>query len=186
MNVRRFIYRVLKFAMNISTLLMIYKGLMVVTRSEHPIAVVLREGMEPALYNGDLLFLTNYQEDPIRTGEIIVFKLEGKEIPNVSRVIKVHERQNGTSKFLTKGDNNQVDDRGLYPPGQLWLTRKDVVGRAKGYVPYVGMVTILLNDYPKLKYPALVGLYFLIRRLCKYWASFILHFIPLDVDFDLN
>jgi signal peptidase len=36
-------------------------------------------------------------------------------------------------KFLTKGDNNQVDDRGLYAPGQLWLEKKDVIGRARGY-----------------------------------------------------
>lgn len=41
-------------------------------------------------------------------------------------------RANGDLKFLTKGDNNQVDDRGLYAPGQLWLEKKDVVGRAKG------------------------------------------------------
>lgn len=54
-------------------------------------------------------------------------------------------------KFLTKGDNNSVDDRGLYAPGQLWLTKKDVVGRARGFLPYVGMVTILMNEYPKFK-----------------------------------
>lgn len=54
-------------------------------------------------------------------------------------------------KFLTKGDNNSVDDRGLYAPGQLWLTKKDVVGRARGFLPYVGMVTIYMNEYPKLK-----------------------------------
>lgn len=54
-------------------------------------------------------------------------------------------------KFLTKGDNNSVDDRGLYAPGQLWLTKRDVVGRARGFLPYVGMVTILMNEYPKFK-----------------------------------
>lgn len=54
-------------------------------------------------------------------------------------------------KFLTKGDNNSVDDRGLYAPGQLWLTKKDVVGRARGFLPYVGMVTIYMNEYPKFK-----------------------------------
>lgn len=60
----------------------------------------------------------------------------------------------------------QVDDRGLYAPGQFWLTRKDVVGRAKGFVPYIGMVTILMNDYPKLKYSvlAILGLFVLIHR----------------------
>lgn len=41
-------------------------------------------------------------------------------------------RKDGAIKFLTKGDNNSVDDRGLYAPGQLWLQRKDVVGRARG------------------------------------------------------
>jgi len=43
-------------------------------------------------------------------------------------------REDGKVKFLTKGDNNSVDDRGLYAPGQLWLEKKDVVGRARGYV----------------------------------------------------
>jgi len=66
--------------------------------------------------------------------------------------------KNGTVKFLTKGDNNSVDDRGLYAPGQLWLENKDVVGRARGFVPYVGIVTILMNDYPKFKIAVLVGL----------------------------
>jgi signal peptidase len=49
---------------------------------------------------------------------------------------------------LTKGDNNRVDDRGLYAPGQLWLQREDILGRASGTLRYLGMVTIILNDYP--------------------------------------
>ena len=60
-------------------------------------------------------------------------------------------REDGKIKLLTKGDNNEVDDRGLYKPGQLWVEQDHIVGRARGFVPYVGMVTILMNDYPKLK-----------------------------------
>lgn len=60
-------------------------------------------------------------------------------------------RADGTVKFLTKGDNNNVDDRGLYAPGQLWLTKKDIVGRARGFLPYVGIITIFMNEYPKVK-----------------------------------
>ena len=48
--------------------------------------------MEPAFHRGDLLFLTNYQEDPIRVGEIVVFKIEGRDIPIVHRVLKLHEQ----------------------------------------------------------------------------------------------
>lgn len=48
--------------------------------------------MEPAFHRGDLLFLTNFHDDPIRAGEIVVFKVEGRDIPIVHRVIKVHEK----------------------------------------------------------------------------------------------
>ncbi|KAF7987708.1 hypothetical protein HCN44_003571 [Aphidius gifuensis] len=169
MNKRQFLYQMLSFGMIVSSALMIWKGLMVATGSESPIVVVLSGSMEPAFHRGDLLFLTNYQDEPIRVGEIVVFKVEGRDIPIVHRVLKLHEKdstKNSTVKFLTKGDNNSVDDRGLYAPGQLWLTHKDVVGRARGFLPYVGMVTIYMNEYPKLKYAVLaaLGLYVLIHR----------------------
>uniref|UniRef100_A0A8C5D2B9 Signal peptidase complex catalytic subunit SEC11 n=1 Tax=Gouania willdenowi TaxID=441366 RepID=A0A8C5D2B9_GOUWI len=178
MNKRQLYYQVLNFGMIVSSALMIWKGLMVVTGSESPIVVVLSGSMEPAFHRGDLLFLTNRVEDPIRVGEIVVFRIEGREIPIVHRVLKIHEKANGDIKFLTKGDNNAVDDRGLYKQGQHWLEKKDVVGRARGsllltfclfhlrFVPYIGIVTILMNDYPKFKYAVLflLGLFVLVHR----------------------
>ena len=50
--------------------------------------------MEPAFQRGDILFLTNYN-DPIRVGEIVVFKIKDRDIPIVHRVLKVHENNNG-------------------------------------------------------------------------------------------
>uniref|UniRef100_A0A6B2EFU3 Signal peptidase complex catalytic subunit SEC11 n=1 Tax=Phlebotomus kandelakii TaxID=1109342 RepID=A0A6B2EFU3_9DIPT len=166
MDKRQFLYQVLSFGMIVSSALMIWKGLMVVTGSESPIVVVLSGSMEPAFHRGDLLVLTNYREEPVRVGEIVVFKVEGRDIPIVHRVLKLHEKRNGTVKFLTKGDNNSVDDRGLYAPGQLWLTKKDIVGRARGFLPYVGMITIYMNEYPNLKYAILgiLALYVLLHR----------------------
>ena len=49
--------------------------------------------MEPAFFRGDLLFLTNYPEEPIRVGEIVVFKIEGRDIPIVHRVLKSTKSQ---------------------------------------------------------------------------------------------
>lgn len=88
----QFIYQVLSFGMIVSSALMIWKGLMVVTGSESPIVVVLSGSMEPAFHRGDLLFLTNYPEEPVRVGEIVVFKVEGRDIPIVHRVLKLHEK----------------------------------------------------------------------------------------------
>ncbi|GIY37926.1 signal peptidase complex catalytic subunit SEC11A [Caerostris extrusa] len=156
MNKRQLLYQFLNFGMIVSSALMIWKGLMVVTV----------EAWSQPFIRGDLLFLTNHKEDPVRVGDIVVFKVEGRDIPIVHRVLKIHEKNNGTVKILTKGDNNSVDDRGLYAPGQLWLEKKDIVGRARGFVPYVGIVTILMNDYPKFKYAVLgcLGLFVLIHR----------------------
>jgi len=150
--------QILNFGMIILSALMIWKGLMVVTGSESPIVVVLSGSMEKAFYRGDLLFLTKFDWEPIRVGEVVVFKVTGRDIPIVHRVIKVHEDQYGRVKFLTKGDNNEVDDRGLYAHGQLWLAPTDIVGRARFFIPTVGMVTIMMNDYPALKIGLLVAL----------------------------
>ncbi len=55
---------------------------------------IISGSMEPAFQRGDILFLTNY-DDPIRVGEIVVFKVKDREIPIVHRVIKVHEKPDG-------------------------------------------------------------------------------------------
>jgi len=159
MDKRQVYYQFLNFAMIVSSALMVWKGLFVLSGTESPIVVVLSGSMEPAFYRGDLLFLYHDRREPVEAGEIVVFKIEGRDIPIVHRVIKRHENtETGQVKILTKGDNNQVDDRALYNRGQLWIEPKDIVGRAKGMAPYVGMVTIIMNDYPKIKWAVLAVL----------------------------
>jgi signal peptidase I len=156
-NKRQLLFQLLNLAMIVFSALMIWKGLMFVTKSESPVVVVLSGSMEPAFQRGDILFLNNAVHD-VHVGDVVVFKIKDRDIPIVHRILKVHrDVATGAVELLTKGDNNRVDDRGLYAPGQLWLSRDDILGRAVGTLRYVGMVTIALNDYPVLKY-VLVGL----------------------------
>ncbi|KAJ3294542.1 Signal peptidase complex catalytic subunit S11C [Borealophlyctis nickersoniae] len=160
MSIRRLAQQALNLSLILASALMIWKGLAVMTNSESPIVVVLSESMEPAFQRGDLLFLTHGNQ-PINVGEICVFKIQGKEIPIVHRVVELHrDTSTGKQYMLTKGDNNPIDDRGdvIYNEGQLWIHEEHVVGRVKGFLPYVGMITILLNDYPQLKIALLVAL----------------------------
>ena len=105
-------FQILNLAMIVFSALMIWRALMVYTKSESPVVVVLSGSMEPAFQRGDILFLNN-DDRPVEAGEIVVFKIEGREIPIVHRVLNVHEGQklsNGKSeptKYLTKGDNNK-------------------------------------------------------------------------------
>jgi len=165
MRKRMVLQQTINFALIVCSALMIWKSLMIVTGSESPIVVVLSGSMEPSFNRGDLLFLS-LTEQPFRVGDIVVFKLEGRDIPIVHRILKVHEKPNKEVDVLTKGDNNEIDDRGLYPKGQLWLNKKHIIGRANGYLPYIGMVTIIMNDFPSLKYGliALMGIFVLVNR----------------------
>jgi len=51
---------------------------------------------------------------------------------------------------LTKGDNNVLDDVTLYPPGQPFVNREEIVGLVKGYLPCIGWLSIGLQGNPLL------------------------------------
>ncbi|GAA6049829.1 Signal peptidase complex catalytic subunit SEC11 [Rhodotorula toruloides] len=158
LGVRHVLTQALNFAMVLSTALMMWKGLSIVCNTESPVVVVLSESMEPAIQRGDLLFLTMPRTAPLKHGDITVYKVPGSPIPIVHRVIETHDEKNSTEQWiLTKGDNNRVDDVGLYN-GMKYLRRSHIVGKVQAYVPYVGYGTILMNDYPKLKYALLAVL----------------------------
>ncbi|KAG0283036.1 Signal peptidase complex catalytic subunit S11C, partial [Linnemannia gamsii] len=94
---------------------------------------------------------------------ICVFKIPGREIPIVHRIIDRHDSpETGKQQLLTKGDNNIPNDRGLYQElyinkDKMWIEPKEIVGRVQGFLPYLGMFTIYMTDYPLLKYALLSG-----------------------------
>ncbi|KAF7329917.1 Signal peptidase complex catalytic subunit SEC11 [Mycena kentingensis (nom. inval.)] len=160
---RHVLLQALNFASVIASGLMIWKGLGLVTNSESPIVVVLSGSMEPAFYRGDLLFLTNPASERYHNGDITVYKIPGADIPIVHRVLETHDAKSRGSysplnqRLLTKGDNNEVNDIELYR-GLDYLERKHIVGKVRGFLPYIGYVTIAMNDFPQLKYALLGGL----------------------------
>ncbi|KAF9232637.1 hypothetical protein BU15DRAFT_54803 [Melanogaster broomeanus] len=172
---RHLLLQILNFASVIASGLMLWKGLGLFFNTESPIVVVLSGSMEPAFYRGDLLFLSNPPNERYHTGDITVYKIPGAEIPIVHRVLETHDIlvSNATAKsrkdpfakylpgpnqlLLTKGDNNHVDDIELYQ-GLDFLERRHIIGKVRGFLPYIGYVTIAMNDFPQLKYAALGGL----------------------------
>eukprot|EP00392_Amoebophrya_sp_AT5.2_P014638 g14799.t1 len=155
---RAFLIQLLNLACIIFTALMLWRGLALMTGSEGPVVVVLSGSMEPGFYRGDILVLNMWREERFMVGP--------------AGIVNAHkERDSGAHAILTKGDNNQVDDRGLYLSKQNFISKKEVMGRAFGYLPYVGMITILLNDYPWLKYLMIgsMGFFVMIGRESKGW-----------------
>ncbi|KAH3678454.1 hypothetical protein WICMUC_001471 [Wickerhamomyces mucosus] len=134
---------------------MFWKLLSVVSNSSSPIVVVLSGSMEPAFQRGDILFLWNrFRQNKV--GDVVVYEIVGKQIPIVHRVLREHHSLI-KQLLLTKGDNNPVDDLGLYNYNQLYLNKdEDLLGTVFGYFPFLGYITILITENQYFKY-ALLG-----------------------------
>eukprot|EP00889_Picochlorum_renovo_P002828 jgi/Picre1/29858/NNA_005240.t1 len=85
---RQMVQQAISLAMIITSALMIWKGLIVITKSESPIVVVLSGSMEPGFARGDILFL-NQPRGAVHTGDIVVYNTNHRDIPIVHRIIKV-------------------------------------------------------------------------------------------------
>ena len=156
MKPRQWVRQFLTLGIVLASALMMWKSMMLVVNSESPIVVVLSGSMEPGYYRSDMLVLT-LLSDPITPGDISVFKQDGRAIPIVHRIMKVHEANNATGELYirTKGDNNEQDDRVLYEDGRLWIHNQNIMGRSKFYLPFVGRLTILVSENPWMKYMVL-------------------------------
>ncbi|OIR58715.1 MAG: signal peptidase I [Amphiamblys sp. WSBS2006] len=116
-----------------------------------PFVVVLSESMEPGFRRGDILFIT-MMSDPIECGDIVVFDTQKKQIPIVHRVMNVHAaKKTGKLFFLTKGDNNKGHDRPLYGGKKMWLHGENIQAKVKGYIPFLGNISLIIKEYPAVK-----------------------------------
>jgi signal peptidase len=154
LDIRKVLKPVINLGLVISTALFIYNTLKIITNTEGPITVVLSDSMAPGFWRGDILFLY-HSSRPVSVGEIIVYKIPGKEIPIVHRVLQIHQSAQGDGLILTKGDNNPGDDRPIFydaDPTLHYLTEEHIIGRVYGIIPYVGYVTIIMSEYPIVKF----------------------------------
>lgn len=137
---------------------MFWEGLCLVGNTHSPIVVVLSGSMEPAFQRGDILFLWNRNKYS-KVGDIVVYEVEGKQIPIVHRVLREHHSvKNDKQLLLTKGDNNGGNDIALYAKKNIYLNKeKDIVGTVKGYFPQLGYVTIWVSENKYAKF-GLLGL----------------------------
>ncbi|KAJ7820108.1 signal peptidase I [Mycena olivaceomarginata] len=150
-RVRRVLLQAQAIALSLASTFMIYTALGLLTNCKSPIVVVLSGSMEPGIYRGDLLFLSNNMPQNYVTGDITVYQVTGEAITIVHRVVETHNGPGASSHlFLTKGDNNDIGDVSLYQ-GLERLERKHVIGRVRGIIPLVGYVSIFFNELPRLR-----------------------------------
>lgn len=100
-----------------------------------PLAV-RSESMEPTIKKGDLIFVkrntSTFEEDDIITFHAVI---EGEKTLNTHRITEVVEATGQIEEnYVTKGDNNPVDD-------EVLVMKSEVIGKYNGFkLPVLGYV----------------------------------------------
>lgn len=98
--------------------------------------VIVSESMEPTIMTEDAIFITNTSKEDLEVGDIISFRT-GDYI-NTHRIVRIEER-NGEEVYITKGDNNQKEDRG-------YVEFKNVEGKYLFRIPGFGRIIEILKS----------------------------------------
>lgn len=98
--------------------------------------VIATESMTGTLNKGDIVFYKQYQGEEITEKEIIIFEENGVLV--VHTVVEKVDID-GEIRYYTKGDFNLDRDPG-------YRTSEDIVGKTTIKVPYIGYITLWLNE----------------------------------------
>jgi signal peptidase len=107
--------------------------------------VVVSGSMEPVLHKGDIIFV-DYNVNNIQIGDIIVYygTWPGKPLNIVHRVIKVNQEPNGTTTYITKGDNNPDRDPVIIYPTDL-RCKVITINKNPIIIPKIGYISLLFQ-----------------------------------------
>eukprot|EP00664_Eupelagonemidae_sp_cell27_P003771 gene3771-8245_t len=83
-------------------------ALALATGCRAPVLVLLSGGMAHSS-RGDALLVALRQAEPHAAGDLVAFRVDGRDVVIVHRVIRSHGDPDGF-RLLTKGDENVVDD----------------------------------------------------------------------------
>ena len=70
--------------------------------------IIVSESMEPTIMTDDVIFIKDVSKEELKVGDIISF-YEGNYI-NTHRIVRI-KNQNGEDVYITKGDNNEKEDK---------------------------------------------------------------------------
>lgn len=96
--------------------------------------IVMSDSMEPNINSGDIVIAKESDLSNLKQGDIISFK--ENEIVITHRIHKVIE-ENGIKKYVTKGDNNFIEDEGYVLESQIEGVYKTNIARVGNFAMFI-------------------------------------------------
>lgn len=97
---------------------------------------IVSESMEPTFYKDDLVVVKKCNVNELQKDDIITFKQDDRTISH--RIVGI-TKEKGELKFITKGDNNDVQDHEL-------VETKDVYGKVLFRIKKVGKIVHYIQN----------------------------------------
>jgi signal peptidase len=96
--------------------------------------------MSPTFKKGDLIIVKEIDDvNDLKEGDVITYwtHIDGKRVKNTHRIVEIVDK-NGTNGYVTRGDNNTINDTDVISPGAVigrWTNVKlPVVGRLMNFL----------------------------------------------------
>ena len=97
---------------------------------------IVSESMEPTFYKDDLAVVKSCNIEELKKGDIITFKQEDRIISHrIADIMK----EKGEEQFITKGDNNEVED--VEP-----VNTQNVYGKVVLVIPKIGKIVNYIQN----------------------------------------
>jgi signal peptidase len=114
--------------------------------------VVVSGSMEPVFYRGDVVviekadFLGIHEINPadLKVGDIVIYNAVWFPEPVIHRIIATGTAINGSQYYITKGDNNQIQDPDPVFDNQI-VAKVVTIGNTPFVIPKVGYITIWIR-----------------------------------------
>lgn len=100
--------------------------------------IITTSSMEPTIKIGDVVICKEANDEEIKDGDVITFSKNGGVI-TTHRVIKIEEKENGSKIYVTKGDNNTLED-------EEKIESKEVKGKMTAIIPKLGKIIKLCTN----------------------------------------
>jgi len=97
--------------------------------------IVLSGSMEPNIMTGDIAIIKEYDTKQLKENDVIAFRMGNSVITH--RILEITE-DNGETVFITKGDNNNIQDK--YP-----VQAEQVEGIFLARIPKLGDLAMFLQ-----------------------------------------
>lgn len=101
-----------------------------------PVAIATGS-MEPELHVGDVAIIKKCKANDLEEGDIVEYQLDGY---TVIHRIKYKSQENGEFVFITKGDNNNVED-------SKEVTESQIIGKVIFKIRFLGYPAVLFNNF---------------------------------------